>query len=152
MGMMQDHATVHGLASPAEWPPVVLHLRPAADLTADEFFHLCQLNSDLRFERTAQGDVLIMPPTGGTTSARNSRLVQQLIQWADRDGTGVVFDSSGGFNLPNGATRAPDVAWVRRNRLATLTAQQKEKFLPIDYELFTLLASHAATAIFTGSC
>ena len=126
--MIQDHG-----APPAasEWPPVIVHTRPATDLTADEFFDFCQLNQDLRFERTAEGDILIMPPTGGLTSARNSRLVQQLVQWADRDGTGVVFDSSGGFNLPNGATRAPDVAWVRRSRLAALSAAQKERFLPL---------------------
>ncbi len=126
--MIDEHTTI---PAASEWPPVVVRTRPAADLTADEFFDLCQLNTDLRFERTAQGDILIMPPTGGVTSARNSRLVQQLVQWADRDGTGVVFDSSGGFNLPDGATRAPDVAWVRRSRLAALSAQQKEKFLPL---------------------
>jgi Uma2 family endonuclease len=129
--MIHEHASGYESPAPGEWPPVVLHLRPAADFTDDEFFNFCQLNTDLRFERTAQGDILIMPPTGGATSARNSRLVQQLVQWADSSGSGVVFDSSGGFILPNGATRAPDVAWVRRSRLATLTAQQKEKFLPL---------------------
>jgi Uma2 family endonuclease len=129
--MIQDHTTPQGSPSPTEWPPVVLRIRPATDLTADEFFNVCQLNTDLRFERTAQGDILIMPPAGGATSARNHRLAILVGSWADLDGSGVVFDSSGGFNLPNGATRAPDVAWVRRNRLASLTAQQKEKFLPL---------------------
>ena len=129
--MIQEHPSTYAPSvAAAEWPPVVLHLRPAADLTDEEFFNFCQLNTDLRFERTAQGDILIMPPTGGATSARNSRLVHQLLQWADCDGSGVVFDSSGGFILPNGATRSPDVAWVHRSRLVALTAQQKERFCP----------------------
>ena len=54
-----------------------------------------------------------------------------MAAWARADGTGVTFDSSTGFELPNGATRSPDVAWVRRTRLSTLTAEQKERFLPL---------------------
>jgi len=136
--MIHDHG-----ATPAasEWPPVVVRTRPATDLTADEFFDFCQLNTDLRFERSAQGDIIIMPPTGAATSARNHRLAMQVGAWADRDGTGVVFDSSGGFNLPNGATRAPDVAWVRRSRLAALSTEQKEKFLPLSPDFVIELCS-----------
>jgi len=123
--MMETTATgVHGA-------PLVLRMRPAFDMTDDEFFEFCQLNRDLRFERTAEGDIVVMPPTGWETSARNSRLTAQLARWAEQDGSGVVSDSSGGFILPNGATRPPDVAWVRRARLAGLTAEQKQKFLPL---------------------
>ncbi|MFQ5595631.1 MAG: Uma2 family endonuclease [Anaerolineae bacterium] len=111
--------------------PLVLQLRPAIEMTREQFFDFCQLNRDLRIERTAEGEIVIMAPAGGETSVRNARLVAQVIQWADRDGSGVVFDSSGGFDLPNGATRAPDVAWVRRSRLAALTPEQKRRFLPL---------------------
>ena len=65
-----------------------------------------------------------MPPTGGVISNRNAILTHLLTAWALRDGTGAAFDSSGGFNLPNGATRSPAAAWVRRERLSTLTAEQ----------------------------
>ena len=72
-----------------------------------------------------------MTPTGGATGWRNSRLVTQLTIWADFDGSGVVFDSSTGFTLPNGAMRSPDASWVRKSRLAVLTDKQKTRFLPL---------------------
>lgn len=114
----------------ARWP-LILQLRPAIEMTRQQFFDFCQLNPDLRIERTAKGEIVIMAPAGGETSARNARLVVQVIQWADQDGSGVVFDSSGGFDLPNGATRSPDVAWVKRSRLASLMPEEKQKFLPL---------------------
>jgi Uma2 family endonuclease len=110
---------------------VTLRLRPAVEMTDDEFFALCQLNRDLRFERTSQGDIIIMAPTGAETGIRNSSITGQLYSWAKRDETGVIFDSSTGFKLPNGADRSPDAAWIPRSRLATLTAEQKQKFLPL---------------------
>lgn len=119
------------VSAPTEYLPVVLHLSPAVEMTDEEFFRFCQLNRDLRIERTAEGDLIIMPPAGGEASSGNARLTTQVSLWAKRDGSGVVFDSSGGFNLPNGATRSPDVAWVKRSRLAKLTAKQKRRFLPL---------------------
>jgi Uma2 family endonuclease len=110
---------------------VTLRIRPAIELTDDEFFALCQINRDLRFERTSQGDIIIMAPTGAETGIRNSSITGQLYIWAQRDGTGAVFDSSTGFKLPNGADRSPDAAWIPRSRLATLSAEQKQKFLPL---------------------
>ncbi len=110
---------------------VTLRIRPVIELTDDEFFALCQINRDLRFERTSQGDIIIMAPTGAETGIRNSSITAQLYIWAKRDGTGAVFDSSTGFKLPNGADRSPDAAWIPRSRLANLTARQKEKFLPL---------------------
>jgi Uma2 family endonuclease len=110
---------------------VTLRIRPAIELTDDEFFALCQLNRDLRFERTSQGDIIIMPPTGAATGVRNAEITAQLANWAKQDGTGAVFDSSTGFKLPNGADRSPDAAWIPRFRLATMTVEQKDKFLPL---------------------
>ena len=110
---------------------VTLRIRPAIEMTDDEFFALCQLNRDLRFERTSQGDIIIMPPTGAATGNRNAEITAQLRNWAKQDGTGAVFDSSTGFKLPNGADRSPDAAWILRSRLATLTVEQKNKFAPI---------------------
>lgn len=110
---------------------VTLRIRPAIELTDDEFFALCQLNRDLRFERTSQGDIIIMPPTGAATGVRNADITRQLGNWAKRDGTGAVFDSSTGFKLPNSADRSPDAAWIPRSRLATVTTEQKERFPPL---------------------
>ncbi len=114
-----------------ERPAVVLHTRPALDMDEEQFFEFCQLNKDWRIERSAEGDLEIMPPTGGETGNRNLRLTLQLGAWAERDGGGVGFDSSTGFILPNGAVRSPDAAWVRRERLSGLTAEQKQRFLPL---------------------
>jgi len=110
---------------------LVLHWPPSIHLMNDQFFDFCQVNKELRIELTAQGDCEIMAPTGGSTSWRNSRLITQLSVWADLEGSGVVFDSSGGFVLPNGAIRSPDVSWVERSRLLTLTEIQKQRFLPL---------------------
>lgn len=111
--------------------PVVLQTRPALQMDDDQFFEFCQLNRDWRIERTAEGELIIMPPTGWTTGSSNLRIGSALLIWADQDGTGVASDSSTGFTLPNGATRSPDAAWVRKSRLATLTKDQKNKFLPL---------------------
>jgi Uma2 family endonuclease len=108
-----------------------LQMRPAVEMTDQQFFDFCRQNPDLQIERTAEGVIEIMAPAGGESSNRNAMITYQLTAWSLRDGTGVVFDSSGGFILPNGATRAPDAAWVRKTRLQRLTAEQKERFLPL---------------------
>lgn len=115
----------------AQLSSVVLHWPPSLPLVDEKFFEFCQLNKELRIERTAFGDCEIMAPTGGATSWRNSRLITMLSIWADQEGSGVVFDSSGGFVLANGAIRSPDVSWVKKSRLATLSPIQKQQFLPL---------------------
>src|SRR2546423_9710225 len=110
---------------------LTLRLSPAIEITDDEFFAFCQLNRDLRFERTAEGDIIIMAPTGAETGTRNADITAQLRNWAKHNGEGVAFDSSTGFKLPNRADRSPDGAWVLRSRLATLSREEKQKFLPL---------------------
>ncbi len=109
--------------------PPTLELK--IDLTDEQFFQLCQNNRDLQFERTASGELLIMPPTGGETGNRNIELSYQLQSWSRQNNLGKAFDSSGGFKLPNGADRSPDASWVRRERWEALTPEQREKFLPL---------------------
>ena len=109
----------------------MLHTRPALEMDEEQFFEFRQLNRDWRLERSAEGDLEVMVPTGGETRDRNSEINMQVRQWAERDGTGVAFESNGGSILPNGAMRSPDAAWVRRERLTTLTAEQKQEFLPL---------------------
>jgi len=121
----------HDTLTSVEGFPLIVHLRPVLELTDEQFYAFCQLNRDLRIERTAQGEVVIMPPAGGKTSERNAEIVIQRGMWAKRDGTGATFDSSGGFVLPDGAIRSPDAAWITHARLAALTAEQRDKFLPL---------------------
>ena len=115
----------------AESTTVLLRLPPDLHLSDDQLYEFCRLNRELRVERTAQGGLLIMPPAGGDTSAKNAEITIQLGLWAKRNGTGRTFDSSGGFSLPNGATRSPDASWVRNDRLAALTSEERAKFLPL---------------------
>ncbi|MEH2144827.1 Uma2 family endonuclease [Nostoc sp.] len=110
---------------------LTVNLKPVLELTDEQFFQICQANRDLKFERTATGELIIMPPTGGETGNRNGRLNQQLFNWTDADGTGIAFDSSTCFKLPNSADRSPDAAWIKLERWDALTGEQKEKFPPI---------------------
>ena len=103
----------------------------AAKLTEEQFFRLCQENRDLRFELTAQQELVIMPPTGSETGRRNHTLTLRLGGWAETDGTGLAFDSSTGFTLPNGAIRSPDASWVRQERWDVLTKDQRTGFAPL---------------------
>jgi Uma2 family endonuclease len=125
--------------APAEMLP--LRIRPAVPIDDDALFDLCARNEMLRIERTAEGELLIMTPAGGETGRRNVRFAQRLANWSDADGTGVTFDSSTGFLLPNGAERAPDAAWVRMDRWNGLTASQREKFPPLCPDFVAEIAS-----------
>lgn len=100
-------------------------------LTNEQFFQLCQDNRDLRLERNSSGDVVIMPPTGGETGNKNLKIIQQLGMWTDKDGTGIAFDSSTGFKLPNGAERSPDASWIPLEKWQNLTSEERQKFPPI---------------------
>lgn len=100
-------------------------------LSEDEFFHFCRANRELRIERSSNGEIIVMSPAGGYASYQNLRVASQLDTWATKDGTGVAFDSSAGFRLPNGAMRSPDAAWVQRERLANLSRREKEQFIPL---------------------
>ena len=114
-----------------ENPPMVLYLRPVLEMTDDQFYEFCRLNRDWRIERNAEGEIIIMAPAGSESSSRNGHLSMQLFAWTKADGTGVAFDSSGGFTFANEATRSPDAAWVLRSRLSGISAERKKKFLPL---------------------
>ncbi|MHC5936958.1 Uma2 family endonuclease [Nostoc sp.] len=106
-------------------------LKLKIDLTDEQFFQMCQKNRDYRFERTASGELLIMPPTGSDTGNRNFDIVVELGIWNKQTKLGKGFDSSTGFTLPNGAERSPDASWVKIERWNALTPEQQEKFAPI---------------------
>ena len=110
---------------------LTINFRPVIDLTDEQFFQLCQANENLRFERDCKGEIIVMSPAGGETGNRNGRLNQQLFNWADANNTGIAFDSSTGFKLPNGANRSPDAAWVKLERWNVLSEEERQKFPPL---------------------
>lgn len=97
----------------------------------EQFYQFCLSNPELRIERSALGEITIVPPAFSDTGNRNLKISQQVANWADSDGTGEVFDSSAGFTLPNGATRSPDTSWILAARWNALTDEQKDSFAPI---------------------
>lgn len=104
---------------------------PPDGMNRAQFLRFCRLNRDARIERDAEGGVAVMAPTSGETGARSGRVFAAVFRWAEDDGSGVAFDSSTGFELPGGAVRSPDAAWVVRTRLAELSAEDRQGFLPL---------------------
>ena len=100
-------------------------------VTTEQFDELAISNTDVRMELTAQGELITMPPTGGTAGRKNARLTTQLTVWADREESGISFDSSTIFVLPNGARRSPDAAWIMLERWNALTSEEQDVFPPI---------------------
>jgi Uma2 family endonuclease len=99
-------------------------------LSDGAFFLLCEQQVEHRIERDAQGKFEILPGTGGEMGSRNAELVYQLRAWSRRS-EGVSFDSSTMFRLPDSSMRSPDSAWVPKARLASLSAVEKKKFIPL---------------------
>jgi Uma2 family endonuclease len=106
-------------------------LEPVLRLTDKQFFQLCQANPEIKFELTATGELIIMPPTDGETGERNHSLSGQLWQWNQQTKLGKGFDSSTCFNFPNGAERSPDASWIKLERWQALTPEQRQKFPPL---------------------
>ena len=101
-------------------------------VTQEQFAALAIANQDLQLERTAQGELIVNPPTGWETGKRNSSITGQLDRWdEENENLGQVFDSSTAFILPNGATRSPDASWVSQARWDALTPEQTSTFANI---------------------
>jgi Uma2 family endonuclease len=110
---------------------LTLKFRPGLRLSDEAFWRLCRANPNLRLERSARGELIIMAPAGSDSSRRNTSLVAQLWNWKEANGLGVVFGPSAGFTLPNTAIKDPDAAWMAQDRWDALTVEQKEKFAPV---------------------
>ncbi|MEH2008983.1 Uma2 family endonuclease [Nostoc sp.] len=124
---------------------ITVNLNPIIQLTDNQFYQLCRQNPEVKFERNAAGELLIMPPTGRETGNRNFEMTADFVIWNRQTQLGVGFDSSTCFKLPNGANRSPDVAWIRQERWDTLTLEQKEKFPPIAPDFVLELMSPSNT-------
>jgi Uma2 family endonuclease len=118
-----------------------LTLKGLERLTDDEFFHFCQQNRDLRIERTCQGEVIIMSPTGTRSGERSGAVFGRLFIWNEQHQAGHVFDSSTGFTLPDGSVLSPDASWVSHEQWSALSREEREKFAPICPEFVVELKS-----------
>ena len=111
--------------------PATINIPNYLKVSQEQFEKLAIANRDFRLERTKNGDLIIMPPTGGSIGKYNVKLATSFVIWNEQTGLGEVFDSSTGFRLPNGANRSPDVAWISRDRWHTLTSEQQDTFPPL---------------------
>ena len=127
----------------------ILKLEPAIALSESQFFTLCQQNPDLKIERSGQGELIIMPPTGGETGRKNATLIARLVMWNETYNLGVVFDSSTCFRLPKGGDRSPDVSWLKKERWDSLTPEQQRKFPPLCPDFVLELLSPSDNLSFT---
>jgi Uma2 family endonuclease len=119
---------------PAKRPRTTLLAVPRRSglrVSPEGFERLCRFNRDLRLERTARGELIVMPPAGTESGGFNALLTMRLGIWATADGSGVFFDSSAGYTLSNGAIRSPDASWITKERWGHLTPDEKKKFAPI---------------------
>lgn len=118
--------------------PLTLH---GLSLTDEQFVRLCRDNRELRFELTTHRELIIISPTTSKTGWRNAEILFALMSWAKEEGSGLCFDSSTGFTLPNGAKRSPDASWVRKEYWAALSEAQQEAFAPLCPEFVVELRS-----------
>lgn len=129
---METVLTRPQVSTSSDLEALVIRLGPLkSHFSDDEFFEFCILNGDLRIEMTKEGEMIIMMPVGSEGGHRNFTLTGRFAAWAEGDATGVGFDSSTGFTLPNGAKRAPDLSWIRLERWDAIPKKQRKKFAPI---------------------
>ena len=110
---------------------ITINFNNVVKLSDDQFYQLCRDNPDVKFERNANGELIVIPPTGGETGKRNAKLTTQFVLWNEQTQFGEVFDSSTCFRLPNKPNRSPDVSWIELSRWNALSVEQREKFPPI---------------------
>jgi len=114
--------------------PAKLTLNPELAMSDDEFFDFCVANPDVWFERTEEGEIIIVPPAGAESDHRSLDVASQLTVWAKRDGRGKAFGMTAEFILPTGAALCPDAAWLSNARLSKLSKIQRQKFPPVSPE------------------
>lgn len=122
-------------------------LTTTSKMSDQQFYDFCRTNPDLRIERNASGEIIVMPPAFADTGNRNGRVFGQLFVWSEADATGEAFDSSSGFTFPNGATRSPDAAWILFDRWNALKPEQQASFAPIVPDFVVELRSSSDTLV-----
>ncbi len=119
------------MSIPTPYTSHIIDFSSIGGLSDEQLYRLCVSNSDLRFEKTSKGEIILMSPTGGLTGSRSLEIGSELSNWNKRSNLGKVFDSSTGFTLPNGAIGSPDAAWLKKERWEKLSLEQQKRFVPL---------------------
>ena len=117
------------VALPKRALPVMLRFGYTRKVSDEAFLEFCRTNPDIRCERTADGEVVIVPPAGVESSHRSVEVATDLTVWARRVRRGKAFDSSVMFMLPDGSSLSPDASWVSNESLRRLSREQRKEFL-----------------------
>ena len=111
-------------------------------ISDEQFEQVVKNNPEYSFEQTAYGELVVVPPTGGTSGRKNFNLIGQFSAWVERNlELGEGFDSSTLFKLPNSAKRSPDASWIKRDRWEKLTQKQQDGYVPLCPDLVIELRS-----------
>jgi Uma2 family endonuclease len=121
----------------------VINLPDQLRVNPEQFQQFTQANPELRMELTAQGKIIVMSPTGSEGGSHNAEVSADIVFWNRKTGLGKVFDSSSGFQLPNGAIRSLDTAWVAKDHWEALTVEQRRGFAPMCPDFVLELASES---------
>jgi Uma2 family endonuclease len=116
------------IALPELHSPATLILDAGNCVSEEDYLAICDANPDLRLERTAKGEIVILPPAGVESDYRSVEVIGQLRDWARSTRRGKAFGSSVEFLLPDGAASSPDAAWVSNAQLASLSKAERRQF------------------------
>lgn len=107
-----------------------LYLPDKEEMSDEEFFEFCVANKHLKIERDEQNQILIMAPVGGDSGRKHVDIAFEIEYWNRQTRLGITFDSSAGFQLPDGSMRSPDAAWIKKEKWDNLSVKEKSAFLP----------------------
>ena len=122
-----------------------INLNSIIKLTDDQFYQLCRHNPEMKFERNAKEELIIMSPKKRSNREKNIEIGADFVIWNRQTKLGICFDSSTCFKLPNGANRSPDISWIKQERWDMLTLDKQEKVPPIAPDFVLELISPSDT-------
>ncbi|HEX4168287.1 MAG TPA: Uma2 family endonuclease, partial [Bryobacteraceae bacterium] len=102
---------------PIDTPGQAVIITPGARDRDVQFERACEMYPYAKVEMDEAGTIVVTPGNNEDSAYRSGEAFGQLREWARRDGTGRAFDATATFNLPSGAKRSPDAAWVPRETL-----------------------------------
>lgn len=124
---------------------ISLNLDPIGPFTDQQLYEFCMANKELCIERDASGQLYIIPYPGTETSFYNYDIGLELGIWNRKHKLGRISESNGGYILPDESMRAPDIAWISKQRLASLSLKDRQGFMRVCPDFVIELISETDT-------
>ena len=119
-----------------------LTLRLPVAFTVEELMEFSYRNRPYQIERNAQGELVIMSPTGWNGMRRVMYVARIMDVWAEEHG-GKAAGPTAGFRLQDTSVRGPDAAWVASVRIDGLTEEERRKYPPLCPEFLIEILSES---------